>query len=309
MAFPAAPEVQAQGVQAQGVELSGRAKASDRNGDGVIDREEAGGPLRDNFDAIDCNGSGTLDGSEIRGFFTGEGCPAAAAPSSPASPAASPAASPVASAAASARGSENARAVRVDKVIREPQSQTYPVIGRLVALRAGDVAARINGAVADLKVTVGTRVEKDDVIAEIDDARLSTERDKYAAALRNRQAMLLNAQAELQKKSQELKRMADLRNSSAFSRARFEDLESDVAVRRASIAERESAVREAEAELRRAEIDLRNASIRAPYDGIVSETHTEIGAYVGVGAAVVSMINDRDLEIEAEVPTDRVAGL
>ena len=156
-------------------------------------------------------------------------------------------------------------------------------------------------------VVIGVR--KGDVIAVLAPERLEAERDKYAAALRTRQAMLRNAQAELAKKAQELKRMTGLRDSSAFSRAKFEDLESDLLVRKASLVERESAIGEAEAELKRAEIDLYNTRILAPYDGMVSETHTEVGAYVGIGTRVVSMISDREIEIEAEVPTDRVAGL
>lgn len=280
--------------------LSDRAKANDRNANGVIDRDEAGGPLKDNFDAIDCDRSGALDGGEIRGFFTGETCPAK--PATAEAPAAKPA--PV-----QASNDRNARAVRVDEVIREPQSQTYPVIGRLVALRAGDVAARINGAIADLKVAVGTRVKKGDVLAEIADDRLTAERDKYAAALATRKAMLKNAQAELQKTSQEMRRMGDLKSSSAFSRAKYEDLERDIEIRKASIVERESAIAEATAALRQAEIDLRNTRIVAPYDGVVAELFTEVGAYVPVGARVVSMISDRDIEVEAEVPTDRIAGL
>ena len=75
------------------------------------------------------------------------------------------------------------------------------------------------------------------------------------------------------------------------------------------VVQRESAIGEAEAELKRAEIDLYNTRILAPYDGMVSETHTEVGAYVGIGTRVVSMISDREIEIEAEVPPDRVAGL
>ena len=53
---------------AQGTELSGRAKAADKNKNGVIDRNEAGGPLKSNFAEMDCNKSGTLDGAEISGL-------------------------------------------------------------------------------------------------------------------------------------------------------------------------------------------------------------------------------------------------
>ncbi|MEE2996667.1 MAG: hypothetical protein VX700_05930, partial [Pseudomonadota bacterium] len=54
-------------LHAEGNELSDRGKAADKNKNGVIDRDEAGGPLKANFDEMDCDKSGTLDGGEIRG--------------------------------------------------------------------------------------------------------------------------------------------------------------------------------------------------------------------------------------------------
>ena len=70
--------------------LSGRAKAADANGNGVIDRDEAGGPLAANFDEMDCDKSGSLDANEIRAFFTGAGCKSLAAAGKPAPAGASP---------------------------------------------------------------------------------------------------------------------------------------------------------------------------------------------------------------------------
>ena len=123
--------------------------------------------LKSNFAEMDCDKSGTLDGGEIKGFFTGVECPKPAA--------AAPAAVPKASAGAPGPGGKPAaaqkaggkksggpppKAVRVDAVIVEPKSQTYPVIGRLVAQRTGAVAARINGAVVEMNANVGDRVNK-----------------------------------------------------------------------------------------------------------------------------------------------------
>ena len=283
--------------------LSDRAKAADKNNNGVIDRDEAGGPLKDNFAEMDCDGSGTLDGAEISGFFTGVQCPKPSA----AAPAAAPAAPP--EAAAPKAGERPPSAVRVDAVIVEPKSQTYPVIGRLVAQRTGDVASRINGAVVEINVNVGDRVSKGDVIAVLALERLTAQRDKYAAALATRKAMVQTAQAEAAKTAQELRRMSNLMQSSAFSRARFEDLQRDVDARQATLVERRSQLKEAEAELDQAAIDLYNGSIRAPYSGVVSEKHTEIGSYVNVGNPVVTLISDTEIEVEAEVPSDRIAGL
>lgn len=308
IAFTGLPPVSA--AYAQGTELSDRAKARDINKNGVIDRNEAAGPLKSNFDEMDCNKSGTLDGAEIRGFFTGEECPkAAAAKPAPAVAPGKPESAKSDEGGPAKQGGRPPSAVRVDAVIEEPLSQTYPVIGRLVTRRTGDVAARINGAVVNMNVSVGDRVKKGDVIAELAVERLTAQRDKYAAALSTRRAMVQTAQAELSKTAQELRRMTNLRKSSAFSRARFEDLERDVDARQATLTERRSQLKEAQAELDQAAIDLYNSGIRAPYAGVVSEKHTEIGAYVSVGAPVVTLISDTQIEVEAEVPSDRIAGL
>ncbi|MEC7490984.1 MAG: hypothetical protein VYA17_15505 [Pseudomonadota bacterium] len=55
--------------------LKGPGKAMDKNKNGLIERNEAGGPLKGAFDFIDCDKSGTLTGCEIKGFFTGQDCP------------------------------------------------------------------------------------------------------------------------------------------------------------------------------------------------------------------------------------------
>ena len=63
----------------QGKELSDRAKAMDANKDGLIQKNEAKGPLLSNFKVMDCNKNKGLDGAEISGFFTGAECPKSAA--------------------------------------------------------------------------------------------------------------------------------------------------------------------------------------------------------------------------------------
>jgi len=55
-------------------ELSDMAKARDANGDGMLQRDEAGGRVLSNFDAIDCDKNEGLDGTEIRNFIRDKGC-------------------------------------------------------------------------------------------------------------------------------------------------------------------------------------------------------------------------------------------
>ena len=62
-------------ASSENVPLSDRGKAADANKNGLIERSEAGGPLAANFDEIDCDKNGGLDGAEIPAFFQGTGCP------------------------------------------------------------------------------------------------------------------------------------------------------------------------------------------------------------------------------------------
>lgn len=199
--------------------------------------------------------------------------------------------------------------VGVDEVRREPLSQTVPVIGRLVARQAGVVAARARGPVAEIRVDVGDKVDKGAVIAVLVADRLHWERQLRAAQVAEAEAALTTARTETALKTQELKRMEGLRKSSAFSQARYDDALQEVAKARSAAAEAKASRAQARANLKLAEIDLRYAKIRAPFPGVVSMRHTEVGSYLNIGDPVMTLIDDQRLEIEADVPAERISGL
>ncbi len=208
---------------------------------------------------------------------------------------------------ASAQG--EAMLVRVDTVRRDPLSQTVPVIGRLVAQQAGVVAARINGPIQAFRVEVGDRIEAGQVIAVLDAAALRARRDLYAGRLSEARAEASVKKAELALARLQHKRLEILKKSAAFYPARFDDARQKVVIAKAEVRQAETAIAGAKADLQLAEINLYNTEIRAPYAGVVTERLTETGAYLQIGEPVIRMIGDRTLEIEAEVPFQRLAGL
>lgn len=199
--------------------------------------------------------------------------------------------------------------VRVDTVKTVPLSQTVPVIGRLVSLRGGVVAAQINGPVEAFKVEVGDRIEAGQVIAVLDAQSLQARRDLFAGRLSESRAALSIKKAQLELTRQDFKRMEGLKKSAAFNQARFEDSQQKVAIAKAEMRQAETAIASAQADLELAEINLQDVEIRASYAGVVTERLTEAGAYVQIGEAVIRMIGDEMLEIEAEVPFQRLSGL
>jgi RND family efflux transporter MFP subunit len=204
---------------------------------------------------------------------------------------------------------QQAALVGVDEVRAEPLAQTVPVIGRFVARQTGVVAARTEGAVTEMRVQFGDRVREGDVIAALDVDRLTWRRDLAAATAREMEALLESAKSQLAKRRLDLERLEGIRDSAAFNQARYDDAIHDLAAGESAVAAATAVLAQARANLRIAEDDLRHGHVLAPYDGVISRRHTEIGAYVRGGEPVVSLVNEDDLEIEADVPYNRIAGL
>ena len=115
--------------------------------------------------------------------------------------------------------------------------------------------------------------------------------------------------AALAKAKQGLARLTKLRGSTADRPDRREDLERDVEKATSELSEARAEIDVAKAQLKLAQIALDDAVIRAPYSGVVTLRHVEVGTFVRTGEPVVTLLDDRDLEIEADVPAERLRGL
>lgn len=199
--------------------------------------------------------------------------------------------------------------VQVDEVRTEPLSQTAPVLGRIVTEREGDVSAKVAGPVQTIEVRVGDRVEKGDPLVLLSDERIQHERDLAEAEYQAALAEEGTARAELDKLHDERDRLQRLEQSAAFSRAQFDDKLNEIAVQQSRIAAVTARLGLYRARLGLATADLEDTIIIAPYAGVVADKHVSPGDWVQVGEPVVALIDDHALEIEADVPSERVAGL
>lgn len=208
-----------------------------------------------------------------------------------------------------AKQAPKATAVGMDTVRVEPLRQTVPVIGRFVPHQTGVVAVRVAGPLDKYLVRVGDRVKAGDVLAVLVDNSFVWERNRRKADVESARAGLDTARASLQLLDLELKRLEGLKESPAFSPARLNDKRQETIRAKSEIGEANANLTSAEADLELGEIALANTKIRAPYDGVIIERHSEAGAYLREGEAVVTMLDDNDLEIEADVPANRTDGL
>jgi len=199
--------------------------------------------------------------------------------------------------------------VHVEKVRTEAMNQTVPIVGRLVSMRMGDVAARISGPVQDLKVEVGDRVKKGQVLAVLDAETLTADAKLAQNELQEAEAEIATWEAESEVAKTELRRQVGLRKSTAFSQARFEDAEKKLAVAESRVERARANVSIKKSALERKQIDVGYGTVRAPYSGVVMRRFTEAGAFVNRGDPVARLIGDKSLEVEAFIPNARLHGL
>ena len=207
------------------------------------------------------------------------------------------------------RGRREPATVFVDKVTEGVAVDIVQIYGRVIARQTGVIAARTRGAIDTIEARVGDRVRKGDILATLVSDMLESERALKRAELKEYTAKIRTAGSQLALAAQELERLERLRKSSAFSVARYQDKLRDVERSKSALAEARAQSDQAKAELRMSDINLHNAKIRAPYGGVISARHVEVGNYVGVGAKVMTILNDASLELEAEVPANRLGGL
>lgn len=199
--------------------------------------------------------------------------------------------------------------VVVDPVRTEPLSQTMPVLGRIVTRQQGPVAARVPGRVQEVEVEVGDRIAKGDPLVRLDNRTLTHERELAQAEYEAVLAEERTAEEQLDLLQGELDRIAQLKESAAFSRAQLVDKQNEIEVAESRIAAARARLGQYQAKLAIAAQDLEDSVVRAPFPGVVSMRHVSPGAYLGVGDPVVTLIDDSELEIEADVPSDRLSGL
>ena len=190
-------------------------------------------------------------------------------------------------------------------------SQSFTVLnatGYVVAQRKAAVASKATGRLVWLGVQEGSRVNKDDVIARLEDLDVKATREQAAANVQVARANLTQGQVELQDAETALKRSQGLLANGFVSQASH-----DIAVARynkstAQIASLQASIAAAIANLRGAQVAVEQTLIRAPFDGVVLTKAANVGDIVtpfssalDSKGAVVTMADMTTLEVEADV--------
>lgn len=152
-------------------------------------------------------------------------------------------------------------------------AQTVPVVreyvGTVTAYRSVEVRARVEGILEKRYFTEGKPVQKGELLYRIDPA-------PYEATLRDAQAELAKAEANVANAKAKEARLAPLVKEDAISQQEYDDAAS-------SLKQGQAAVLSAKAQLDRAKLNLDYTNVHATESGVIGMTQVPEGRLVGKG--------------------------
>ncbi|MDJ0750544.1 MAG: efflux RND transporter periplasmic adaptor subunit [Woeseiaceae bacterium] len=160
--------------------------------------------------------------------------------------------------------------------------------GRVEAVNQATVSAQTSGRIAELPFDVNDYVEAGAVVMRFTDT-------EQQAALASALAALEEANARLAEANQEFDRFSRMIENQTISQARFDQSKANRDAAQARVNAAQSGVATAREQ-------LEYTVVRAPYAGIVSERHVELGELVRPGQPLISGLSLQQLRINVDVP-------
>jgi RND family efflux transporter MFP subunit len=180
--------------------------------------------------------------------------------------------------------------------------------GYVVAEMETTVASQIAGMIKKVLVTEGMKVHKGQVLAYLYDARAKASLANAESGLKASRAGVAQAKATLARDQLKLKRTGELATSHATSQASLDQANAAVNIDKAALKQARAQVAVSEASLESAKINLGYRTIRAPFDGVVTEKYAHPGEMISPAAVggftktgVCQLVDMSSLEIDVDV--------
>ena len=183
-----------------------------------------------------------------------------------------------------------------------PPAPATEYLGVIIADQAVDVAANLDGRLADVLVRIGDRVQRDAPIASLDLRALQTDLDVARAEVKAARAA--EAQAKLQVTDAQMRVERSAKLGALIPQADLDTArhEQKLAVTRLDSAR--AGVAEATARVAKLEVSRTDASVRAPFAGVVSARYLDPGALVHAQTPIVRLISADELRVRFAIPED-----
>jgi macrolide-specific efflux system membrane fusion protein len=191
---------------------------------------------------------------------------------------------------------------------------TVSAVGTLQPREYVDVGTQVSGQLQQISVEFGAKVEKGQLLAQIDPAIYQAKVSADEAQLQNLKAQLADKQAQSFLAQQQLKRQKDLLRSKATSQDAADIADANVKIAEAQIAMVEAQIKQTESTLNGDRANLSYTKIFAPMAGTIVNVTAKQGQTLNANQSAPIILRIADLDpmtvwtqvSEADVPRLKV---
>ncbi len=158
-----------------------------------------------------------------------------------------------------------------------------------------DVGTQVSGQVKRLHVEIGDRVERGQLLAEIDSTVYQTRVEATQAQLKNQQAQLAERQANLRLAEQRAQRQANMMREQATTAEAVQVAQAELAAAKAQINSLKAQIQQTESTLRGDRANLEYTKIHAPMAGTVVTQAAKQGQTLNANQSAPIVLRIADL--------------
>ena len=190
--------------------------------------------------------------------------------------------------------------VDVAEVVKQNLHIEVQAQGTVVPVQQTTILAEVKGRIIELadEFHVGGFVSGDDVLLRIDPRDYQTNLLHAQAALETAESALVQEKGRGQVALREWEKLP--RNSQRSPEAR------DLYLRKPQLEEANARLLAARADLNTARDNLERTIIRAPYDALIKQKHTDLGQFVAAGTALADIFSVETAEVRLPIPQSKL---
>lgn len=178
--------------------------------------------------------------------------------------------------------------VEIEEVTSQKFNDQLRLVGRTEAAVESRIVSEVDGQVAKISASEGTRVEKGNPLVIIDS-------EQVELTLKAKRAEAEQARHQAHLAESDLKRVEELYDKNLVSENALDSAQTWAKIRRERF-------NQLDAETNKLERDLRNCVIRAPFDGYVGRKLVDIGEWVSRGTPVYEMADLSEVKVTVDLP-------
>jgi membrane fusion protein, multidrug efflux system len=172
-----------------------------------------------------------------------------------------------------------------------------------------DVVSQRSGIIVSLPVDVDTNLQKDQLLARLDDRQLVSDRRAAEYKMESLESDLKNWEAELQVRQADLRRAEEMRKAGINTQEEYDHSRYNVTATEFEVERQRDEMLEAKATLSSIDLELEKTKILAPFKGTVSQRYVRLGQYVAVGDKLFRVMGTSPPEVRFTLPGTEVTEL